>query len=124
MRRAILISVHLALAAVTAGAQTNDSTDIGRTVEEHLPACKGASNETPHRIGYCRGVVSALLDFISMQLLRPDEWKVCIPMGTTHDHVLAAVTQYVEQRPDEMHNDFVEVALKAIEKTWPCPIRP
>ena len=94
-----------------------------RTVEEYLPACKGLPAETPFNRGYCQGVLTALLDFISMQLLRPDEWKICVPMGTTNEQVLTAIDRYLDLRADEIHNDFLEVALKAIGRAWPCPLR-
>ena len=67
---------------------------------------------------YCAGIVIGLAS-VGQDLSRP-EWQSCAP-GTTNAQQLArVVVDFMEARPERMHEDFKRLTLEAFHDAWPC----
>lgn len=49
-----------------------------------------------------------------------DRPKVCAPGAVTKGQALKVVVQYIDQRPARMHEDFMKLAVEALQAAWPC----
>lgn len=88
-----------------------------------LPYCKAAvagsiaPSNTYFRGGVCYGEVSALMYLA--QSLHP-KLTFCPPSGVTGKQAVQVVVRDLEAHPEDLHQDFVTLALAALHQAWPC----
>jgi hypothetical protein len=68
--------------------------------------------------GHCAGAISALV-YVGEVL--PDQDRFCPPLNTTAGQHQRVVVTYLERNPQLLHQDFRDLALKAMREAWPCP---
>jgi hypothetical protein len=44
----------------------------------------------------------------------------CIPQNATNSQMVRVVIQYIDQRPQRMHEHFTALAYEALRTAWPC----
>jgi hypothetical protein len=61
----------------------------------------------------CRGTVEGLIYAAS---------TVCLPIGVgvTREQSVRVVVQYIDSRPERLHEKFNALALEAMRAAWPC----
>jgi len=45
---------------------------------------------------------------------------MCFPVGVTREQVVRAVVQYIDGQPARMNENFVPLAIEALQSAWPC----
>jgi Rap1a immunity proteins len=105
---------------MTLSAHAQD-TDSGNFM---LPYCKkfvagGIKDQGPYE-GVCVGVVRALGN-LGMHL--PNNINNCRPSGVTTDQMVMVVVQYMENKPQALHENFSVLAAQALHAAWPCTPR-
>src|SRR5262245_18470298 len=71
---------------------------------------------------FCSGAVHALAGV--GEYLSPPEWQSCIPANSTGVQLARVVINYIEARPQRMHEDFILLTLAAFHYAWLCKSRP
>jgi Ssp1 endopeptidase immunity protein Rap1a len=88
--------------------------------------CKAATQnekldpQTATVASYCNGVIYALAS-VSDRLSNPLE-RSCVPaisMGQT----MRVVVKFLDDHPERLHENFVQLTLEAFHQAWPCPPR-
>ena len=116
----IRIFVLIALIAILAAGPA-----LAQSGEELLPACRKAAHgdidldEPVFDLGVCTGIVSATLGFGRSSLV-DQRYRVCPPEGATTVKALWIVVDFLERRPDLLHQDLRVSALAALTTAWPC----
>ena len=106
------IAILLAL-TVPASAQDPDSANF------YLPGCKGlldnrmTSGVSVYQQGRCGGYVASLVYGEGGQ-------EFCPPKGVSIGQAVTVVINYIEARPERMHEQFGDLALEALTAAWPC----
>jgi hypothetical protein len=67
--------------------------------------------------GFCSGVVHGLA-YVGNVL--PPEYEFCAPPTSTARQLARVVINYIEARPQRMHEDFRMLTLEAFHYAWPC----
>ena len=67
---------------------------------------------------FCSGVVHALAGI--GQYLSSPEWRSCAPATSSAQQLARVVVNYIEARPERMHEDFRRLTLEAFHYAWPC----
>ena len=86
--------------------------------------CKAAtqneklSPQTATVASYCNGVVYALAS-VSDRLSNPLD-RSCVPAIST-EQTMRVVVKFLDDHPERLHENFVQLALEAFHRTWPCP---
>ena len=88
----------------------------------YLRVCKGFLAEPLKAVvsgeqGVCLGAVGTLMD--ASRLFAAD-LRFCVPAGATHEHAIKIVVSSLEAQPQRLNESFVELALEALGKAWPC----
>jgi hypothetical protein len=129
--------------ALTVSAAAEDT----RSANYMMPGCRGfvekSSREGAFNIGECTGIVWAVAamgrdmqvtlfalpadsDMASFSklapLLVPFLRRKCldIPNEVTLGQMVRVVVAYIDARPAQLHEDFVQLALEALRTAWPC----
>lgn len=71
---------------------------------------------TALRIGYCRGVVEAVMEIGNAQAVS----HVCVPKEVGSRHAVQVVVKYLDAHPDELSKPFGVLAAAALHDAWPC----
>ena len=75
----------------------------------------GESEEEVARMNFCAGVVVGL-SFMGQP------YGICVPPGTSSQHVASIVVQYIDGRPARIDEDFLSFAAEALRANWPCSL--
>jgi hypothetical protein len=107
--KAALIALFVLLSPASFGAADIDSGN------HLLPFCKALLDGRPHgaMAGFCAGVIETLISL-------KDEDLFCTPAGSTREQSQRVVVRYLENHPDQLHLDFKQLALSALQQAWPC----
>ena len=103
------------LLALTIPASAQDTT----TANQMLPGCKGllddsiTSGVSVYHQGRCGGYVAGLV-------YGGGEQEFCSPKGVSIGQAVTVVINYIEARPERMHEDFGKRAVEALMAAWPC----
>jgi hypothetical protein len=65
----------------------------------------------------CAGIISGLA--YTARFL-PADTSSCRPQGVAIGQMVRVVVAYIERRPEQMHEDFVSLAIEAFHEAWPC----
>jgi hypothetical protein len=127
--RAVVCGMVMALASTPATAESVFSADY------MLPGCRWwLADEMPdvppamvYKAGLCVGNVAGIsfMLFANMGVfqegLRSPKPKCAdIPPNVTLDRIVRVVVAYIEARPSRMHEAFNDLAVEALQETWPC----
>jgi hypothetical protein len=111
--RGIIIGASLAL-ALTQVVLAEEP----RSANAMMPGCRSfLSNVVPNALGafdegQCSGVMEGLLTAADQ--------IICVPAGVTRNQTIRVVVQYIDQRPQRMHERFATLAYEALKEAWPC----
>jgi Rap1a immunity proteins len=88
----------------------------------YLRVCKGFLSEplkatVSGEQGVCLGAVGTLMD---ASRLFASDLRFCVPAGVTHEQAIRIVVSSLEAQPQRQKESFVELALEALRKEWPC----
>ena len=67
--------------------------------------------------GFCAGVVHGL-GYVGKIL--PPEYEFCVPPTADALQGARVVVNYIEARPQRMHEHFRQLTLEALHDAWPC----
>ena len=90
--------------------------DNHNSADDIMPGCRALTADSPgnlgdFRQGICAGSINAIIRF------DPD---ICLPQGSTVGRAVRAVVQYIDSRPERLHEDFIDLAAEALRAAWPC----
>jgi hypothetical protein len=97
--------------------------DVG-SANYMLPYCKAGlsgrqlSPSEQLRAGICAGEIIALM-YVGPQMLRPDI-AFCPPTGVTGQQAVKVVVHDLDEHPEQLHADFLALAVVALHQAWPC----
>jgi Rap1a immunity proteins len=118
--RALLSLVLMAVMIAPGAAGEPD-----HSANRYLPACRNYVNRqfaiNPFDQGKCVGILQGLV-MLSREL-DPKKYEVgrtCPPGDVTLGQMTAVVVRWLDQRPQEWHEDFGALALNALHDAWPC----
>ena len=100
----------LALLSTTLAATAEPRPDSAEWV---LPGCRALLSEgksEPFKQGVCLGMIAAVSEMPG----------ICVPGGMTHEQSVRAVVRYIEARPDQAQERFIQLAREALTDAWPC----
>ena len=69
---------------------------------------------TPVEAGECLGEVDGIVETARKF------GEVCPPHDVTSGQAVDVVVQYINARPERMHEQFSKLALEALAAAWPC----
>ena len=120
MRYIITVAVAFFVPIVSATAQPPTSEDTSANCV--FLGCKDflEGRVTPRSAlaNFCSGVVDGLAGI--GQYLTPPEWQSCAPPTSDARQLARVVVNYIEARPQRMHEDFRTLTLEAFHNAWPC----
>jgi hypothetical protein len=76
----------------------------------HAWVNKDTSSNTLLEQGICFGMIKGL----------SYNTGVCPPISATHGQAVRVVMQYIDERPERMHENFILLAREALQAAWPC----
>jgi hypothetical protein len=63
---------------------------------------------------FCLGII------VGLSYLGRSDGTICVPVGETRQQAVGAVVQYIDGQPARMNENFVPLAIEALQATWPC----
>ncbi|MPZ40607.1 MAG: hypothetical protein GEU95_21660 [Rhizobiales bacterium] len=107
----LLLTIAL-LASTPAIAQQADPWSANNMVQP----CKRWANQeggsNPYS-GTCAGAARTLLTFAPTL-------GACPPDNASIGQLTKIIVRYAEQRPERLHEDYLQLALEALRAAWPC----
>ena len=100
----------LALLLTTMAAKAEARPDSAEWV---LPGCQALISEgksEPFKQGVCLGMTAAISEMPG----------ICVPGGMTHEQSVRTVVRYIEARPAQAQDRFIQLAREALAAAWPC----
>ena len=88
-----------------------------------MPACRDAaalitfsntSNEHSDLAHFCLGII------VGLSYSGRSDGTICMPVGVTREQAVRVVVQYIDGQPSRINEDFVPLAIEALQATWPC----
>jgi hypothetical protein len=88
-----------------------------------MPGCRDAaalitfsnpSGEYSDLVHFCLGII------VGLSYLGRSDATICVPVGVTREQAVRVVVQYVDGQPARMNENFVPLAVEALQATWPC----
>jgi Rap1a immunity proteins len=77
-------------------------------------AFSNPSNEHSDLAHFCLGIV------VGLSYMGRNDGTICMPVGVTREQAVHAVVQYIDGQPARMNENFVPLAIEALQATWPC----
>ena len=72
------------------------------------------SNEFSDLAHFCLGII------VGLSYLGRSDGTICVPVGETRQQAVGTVVQYIDGQPARMNENFVPLAIEALQATWPC----
>jgi Rap1a immunity proteins len=72
------------------------------------------SNEHSDPAHFCLGII------VGLSYLGRSDGTICVPVGITRQQAVGAVVQYIDGQPTRMNENFVPLAIEALQAAWPC----
>ena len=88
-----------------------------------MPGCRDAaalitfskpSNEYSDLAHFCLGII------VGLSYLGRSDSTICVPVDVTRLQAVRVVVQYVDGQPARMNENFVPLAIEALQTNWPC----
>ena len=121
------------VAALLIGTQAHAQSDAA-SARVFLPSCLAAADiaqgkrpaadsedaaKQLRKAAICFGAVTAIMNL--EPLLKP-EFAACPPAGSkvTSNQVVLIVTDHLKKHPEQLNNNFHQLAIAALAAAWPC----
>ena len=113
-----IIVVALILNCRIAVAQPNQY-----SANDIMPGCRDAaaliafsnpSNASSDLASFCLGIT------VGLSYLGRSDGTICLPVGVTREQAVRVVVQYIDGQPARMNENFVPLAIEALQAAWPC----
>jgi Rap1a immunity proteins len=72
------------------------------------------SNEHSDLARFCLGII------VGLSYMGRSDGTICVPSGVTREQAVRVVVQYIDGQPARMNENFVPLAIEALQATWPC----
>ena len=72
------------------------------------------SNEHSDLAHFCLGII------VGLSYLGRSDGTICVPVGETRQQAVGTFVQYIDGQPARMNENFVPLAIEALQATWPC----
>jgi hypothetical protein len=72
------------------------------------------SNEHSDLAQFCLGII------VGLSYMGRSDGTICVPVGVTREQAVGAVVQHIDSQPARMNENFVPLAIEALQATWPC----
>lgn len=85
-----------------------------------LPMCRmgiDSDGQLNVWVGQCGGAIAALA-YMAPAFEAAE--RFCPPKGYSVLQARRIVVRYMEQRPEDLHLNYLVLALRAMQKAWPC----
>ena len=88
-----------------------------------MPGCRDAaslitfsipSNDHSDLASFCLGIT------VGLAYLGRSDGTICVPVGVTREQAVRVVVQYIDGQPARMNENFVPLAIEALQAAWPC----
>jgi len=88
-----------------------------------MPGCREAAalitlsippNDHSEPASFCLGIIFGL------SYMGRSDGTMCFPVDVTREQTVRAVVQYIDGQPSRMNENFVPLAIEALQATWPC----
>ena len=79
-----------------------------------LIAFSNPSNEHSELSQFCLGII------VGLTYQGQSDGTICVPVGLTREQAVRAVVQHIDGQPARINENFVPLAIEALEATWPC----
>jgi hypothetical protein len=118
--KALLIAIFV-LCSFPALADTDDA-KMKRLLSAAfiLDACKEKPSEPAFWKGRCFGQIEMLYLLAFGNHLGPDA-RFCPPDDVSINQARKVIIKYIDERPEQLHRLFFDLAIDALRKVWPCP---
>ncbi len=79
-------------------------------------------NHEEFSAGYCIGYVDGIDEMTNMINItrEPSKRAFCRPENATTRQIVRVVYKYLEDHPEELHEDAYFLAIKALQNAFPC----
>ena len=113
-----IIVVALILNCRIAVAQPNQY-----SANDIMPGCRDAAaliafsnptNVSSDLASFCLGIT------VGLSYLGRSDGTICLPVGVTREQAVRVVVQYIDGEPARMNENFVPLAIEALQAAWPC----
>ena len=113
-----IIAMALILNCRIAVAQPNQY-----SADDIMPGCRDAaalitfsnpSNDHSDLASFCLGIA------VGLSYLGRSDGIVCVPVGVTREQAVRVVVQYIDGQPARMNENFVPLAIEALQEALPC----
>ncbi len=106
------LAILLCLLAGRVAAQSADTTS-GNFM---LPHCETSNLKDP-LYWYCQGMLAGM-GLFGPSL--PEDMRFCPPEKVTNKQARRVVIKFLNAHPESLHQDFKELAHRALREAWPC----
>ena len=72
------------------------------------------SNDHSDQASFCLGII------VGLSYMGRSDGTICLPAGVTREQAVRTVVQYIDGQPARMNENFVPLAIEALQVTWPC----
>ena len=72
------------------------------------------SNDPNDLASFCLGII------VGLSYSGRSHGTICMPVSVTREQAVRAVVQYIDGQPSRMNENFVPLAIEALQATWPC----
>lgn len=120
MKRVTAVAAALALAVATATAAQSEMRQDGN---ELLRYCRAETDDGGNRwlAGWCSGFVWGVsLAADSWRAQAMEDQSCRMPDGVTGAQLVRIVVSYLEQHPEELHEDQLLLVTRAMTDAFPC----
>ena len=111
--RAVLLVAALVLVSVAASAQVGTIWASGSFMKELCHSEIG--RDLGRRDGFAMGVAGV------MATAPVAGWRACIPVGVLVSQLFTMMLKHLDDHPEKLHQDAVDLAAEAFATAFPCP---
>jgi hypothetical protein len=72
------------------------------------------SNDYSELASFCLGII------VGLSYMGRSDGTMCFPVDVTREQTVRAVVQHIDGQPARMNENFVPLAIEALQATWPC----
>jgi Rap1a immunity proteins len=91
--------------------------DAWRREEAALIPFSNPSNEHSDPAHFCLGII------VGLSYLGRSDGTICLPVGMTREQAVRVVVQYIDGQPARMNENFVPLAIEALQAAWTVVVR-
>ena len=121
----VFVRTLICAAVVLSGsAATAQKVRFENSAKALVQGCKAAAQnkkvdaQTATVASYCNGAIYALAS-VSDRLSNPLE-RSCVPAIST-EQTMRVVVKFLDDHPERLYENFVQLALEVFHQAWPCP---